>query len=336
MPGKLSPIRIGALVSILLFLFFAVFSWWPGNEARLLTWELLSCNLEDSDTYSLAPFGDRLWAVGENNLWSSKDGSVWQRVRPTPGRLRPPGSYRRPHAVEFKGKLWILYGSGKDDVWSSADGENWELACDRLPLSMDDTSRVAVFRDQLWVASNISAPTLMCTQDGRRWREVPMTKPFDSVGPALLAFKNRLWLAGSAPGQFSTSEDGIEWQRVSSGFPGGRRDGFQCICFDDKLWVIGGWRPFGFFEKIKHEPLFFLSLLNMQGSSSNPKYLSDSWYSSDGVTWACNSREEKKAFIRHLAFVLRNALCLIGHAGNYGPKSYISGTLDTLWKMAKP
>jgi hypothetical protein len=113
-----------------------------------------------------AVFQDKIWLLGGgtydmpiksirnfyNDVWSSSDGSRWQRVLE-----HAPWAPRQYHEVAvFDDKLWVLEGwdgkQNRNDVWWSSDGIAWnELP--NTPWAVRHAASVFVYQNALWVVA---------------------------------------------------------------------------------------------------------------------------------------------------------------------------------------
>jgi N-acetylneuraminic acid mutarotase len=139
-----------------------------------------------------------------------------------------------------------------------------------------------VFQGKMWVlggADHDGAPLTVFndvsySSDGQDWSLATASAPWaPRCEHAALAFDDKLWVIGGVDSSgelhvFSDvwcSSDGITWTQVTSAAPWCARRGFTAVVFDGKIWVMGG-RGLG-------------------GCGDVNGYLSDVWYSSDGVSW---------------------------------------------------
>lgn len=188
-------------------------------------------------------FDDYMWAIGGIDSYRSQDGLNWERV--------DPGPYNPMRGTVFQDKIWILDYDQR--VWSSEDGLAWTLITDETP----------------WQA--------------RYW-------------PAWLSLNGRLWLFGGAvlndPTTTDTdvyyndvwaSEDGMNWSLITSAAPWSGRYWSGYAAYDEKLWILGGYRE--------------------DNKSVNWGNLNDVWFSGDGVLWEKQNDVQWKWSPRHAMFV---------------------------------
>ncbi|MDD4200729.1 MAG: hypothetical protein PHS19_04995, partial [Eubacteriales bacterium] len=87
----------------------------------------------------------------------------------------------------------------------------------------------------------------------------------------MLSFKNNLFVLGGSDDSgnlndvWSSSDEGVSWDKLTSSANWSARHGHSAVVFDGKMWVLGG----------------------LEGSN----YLSDAWYSSNGSSWTCATND---------------------------------------------
>jgi hypothetical protein len=140
----------------------------------------------------------------------------------------------------FNNKIWVLGGWVWDtdeclnDVWYSSDGVNWTQVTASAPWSSRKSFQCFVYNSKLWIVGGNHMET--------------------SSGSTL----NDVW----------SSSDGINWTQVTSAAPWSSRGSHQCIVFDGKMWVLGG----------------FSYSYTSSGGTARTEF-NDVWCSSDGLHW---------------------------------------------------
>ncbi len=235
----------------------------------------------------------------KSELWSSPDGLNWSLVDPDPV-YHPFSAF-----TVFKDTLWAF----GDTIRFSLDAVNWQTAQESFPGGL--LARVTIFNDTLWT---VKGRTVAFSANGKNWTVTTNEAPWTNrEAPGLVAFNNKLWLIGGGFG-YGTSEpisyrsdvwstvNGIDWDLVTSDAGWPPRYWHVNFVFDNKMWMIGGWNYEGFFTEIH------------RGNKS------DTWYSSDGVTWEeLPARDGWEA--RHAPFVIASDSTVLISSG-YGRKIY--------------
>ncbi|WP_276347600.1 hypothetical protein [Daejeonella sp. JGW-45] len=236
---------------------------WSSRNGR--SWDLVNSEAPwiHSDLPMSIVFKNRMWMMGgwyngrlpghsaSNKVWSSKNGRQWHLATDNAAWTPRIASA----IVEFKGRLWLMGGiedyyfgtdkSLKNDVWYSANGKDWSLATANAGWSPRAYHQAAVLNGKIYVFGG--------------GNYVPQYSAFNDV-----------W----------SSEDGINWVRVSESAPWHARLWFSSVVYRNRIWVIGGW-------------------------SNNPyKNYQDVWSTKDGKTWeqlqsdiSWKERHEPSAFV---------------------------------------
>lgn len=258
--------------------------------------------------------------ICNNEVWSSGDGLDWELVKPNTYLDRNfdvasdwEGRHTAGYAVH-RDRLWIVggdcnQGHYQNDVWSSADGKrwNWVNRGKDPPWAPRALHYTVVHQDRLWVIGGQTMPAfapseekfyrdLWTSEDGIEWTEVVPEGPCWSArgmigGSAVM--NGRIWILGG--GRYDTpksprayhndvwsSPDGIHWTEHMQQAPWEPRQYHDVAVWDDRLWVMEGYRPPG----------------------GNRK---DVWHSADGLLW-----EE----VPDTPWKPRHAASLFVHAGS--------------------
>jgi hypothetical protein len=236
--------------------------------------------------------------ICNSEVWSSSDGADWQLENPA-------AAWEPRHCAGYvvhNGRMWIVGGDTsqrhfQNDVWSSADGVHWELATDFAPWAPRVLHYTVAFQGKIWV---IGGQTLLkhvpdahedyfndvwCSEDGKSWERVIEHAPWAPRGMigGSAVFQDRIWLLGGGTfenpqqpfrilyNEVWSSADGIEWQQHNRHVPWLNRQFHEVAVFDDKLWVLEGWR------------LNYNKWPDGMGPDSGN--LNDVWFSADGEEW---------------------------------------------------
>ena len=128
--------------------------------------------------FSVASFNNTLWVIGgstngsnnSNDVWSSQDGTNWQKTIPEFGG-------RSDHAVAvWNNKLWVVGGSQYpnylNDVWSSDDGITWQEETAQAQFSKRSGHGLVVHNGQLMLTGGDQYNSdVWTTIDGINWRK---------------------------------------------------------------------------------------------------------------------------------------------------------------------
>ncbi len=146
-----------------------------------ITWnEVMNsgASFANKTNFSVASFNDTLWVIGgstdgsnnSNDVWSSQDGTNWQKTIPEFGG-------RSDHAVAvWNDKLWVVGGSQSpdylNDAWSSDDGITWNEETTQAQFSKRSGHGLAVHNEQLILTGGDQYNSdVWSTDDGINWRK---------------------------------------------------------------------------------------------------------------------------------------------------------------------
>ena len=234
--------------------------------------------------HSSVVFDGKLWMLGGaangnnhvDDVWSSEDGVIWEEVTASAG-----WSSRSAHSsVVFDGKLWVIGGTDNtsyfDDVWSSTDGATWTQETAAAGWSGRFGHSSVVYGSKLWVIGGNDGSyqdDVWSSSDGATWTQVTISGGSWSgrLGHSVVVFDDKLWVIGGYRYDSShiylndvwSSTDGASWTQATASAAWSGRRYHSSVVYDDKLWVLGGYRFDG----------------------SNNVYLADVWSSSDGASW---------------------------------------------------
>ena len=262
--------------------------------------------------------------VCNNEVWSSEDGANWALVHPNTfldQTFDPSADWEGRHTAGYavhRDRMWIvggdpIQGHYQNDVWSSEDGKTWSCATSAAPWGPRVLQYTVAFKDRLWVLGGQTLPPygpaeekfyreVWASSDGVKWEQLKPEEPFwpqrGMIGGSAV-FNGRLWVLGG--GTYDTpevpqrkflndvwsTEDGVHWKCHVASAPWEPRQYHDVAVFDDKLWVMEGWK----------------------GANRN-----DVWYSTDGESW--HELTDTPWAPRHAAsvFLHDNALWMV--AGN--------------------
>lgn len=234
-------------------------------------------------------FNDHLWILGgwftpqtpnPVDVWKSPDGRRWTCVQ----EHAPWVQSDLPISLAFKNRMWMMGGRKlpgtecSNKVWSSPDGVQWTLEGE-AGWSPRLSAGFAVFKDRIWVLGGTESfydhsdkmvkNDVWSSADGRNWRlETPAAPWSARAHGQAVVFDNKLWMLGGglwSPQHVETndvwcSEDGVNWEQITSSAPWAPRLWFGCVPYRDHLWVFAGW-------------------------SKQHGNFGDVWYSQDGRNW---------------------------------------------------
>jgi hypothetical protein len=173
--------------------------------------------------YTVA-FGDRLWVMGGqtmtdfvastvkpyeiyDDVWSSKDGALWERVAAGP-RWQPRAAIMQ--SAVMAGRVWVVGGGTYDsvnegrfarqyltDVWSSADGVAWRRDTATTPWPAREYHSVVAWDDRLWTIAGYSDEGNLdgawYSSDGKNW--YPTSTPWGPRHAASVwVYQDAVWL----------------------------------------------------------------------------------------------------------------------------------------------
>ncbi len=186
--------------------------------------------------------------------------------------------------VVFRDRMWLFGGwfdsfsAPPRDVWSSADGVHWDLVCKEAPWKHSDLPMTVAFKDRMWIMGG--------WYNGR----------LEGHGAS-----NEVW----------SSENGIDWDQVTSSAQWSPRLASGLVEFKGRMWLIGGTENYYF------------------GNESSLK--NDVWSSDDGRTWRLEiDKAPWSARAYHQVVVHRDRIYVLG-GGNYVPEYHAK---NDVWSSA--
>lgn len=238
--------------------------------------------------HSLIVFQDKLWMFGgrqhrfgKKDVWYSEDGTKWELA--TEEAEFPA---REQHtALVYDDKIWLIggeiVGGFFKDVWYTEDGSHWVKAAEDTPLGRRNGHSSVAFDDKMWVigGSEISDDynetfiqnDVWHSTDGVNWTQATEDAGFEPrSGHKSVVFDNKIWVIGgrlwNEQSGYSDnihdvwySENGVDWTMAAENV-GFDVSGFDCVVFDNKIWLIGG-------------------------IDNNGNVSTKIWYSTDGSNW---------------------------------------------------
>jgi hypothetical protein len=156
-----------------------------------------------------------LLAVGRSAVWVYSEDGKWNCVSESPAW----GDLKNPACVSFRGSILVMGGEEfiancrnflpSNIVWSSPDGREW-TSLTRLPDNVErSTLRCIVAEGKLWILGG--------------------SRKFPFPSPSTIYF-NDVW----------SSEDGVEWQQVTSHAAWEPRENANVIFHNNRLYLFGG------------------------------------------------------------------------------------------------
>lgn len=221
------------------------------------------------------------WNTDGNQVWNSFNGVDWTEATGNAAFVGACGSRGTPEMLNFNGYIWLATGNTNycnpytNDVWYSPDN------------GVD------------WIAATTDAAF------GPR-----------DAGTGFISYDNRMWILGGGAGGslgFANwsdvwySTDGTNWSNSTMSAPWGPLQGFGCVTFNNRMWVIGGSFAGGYSNEVWYSTDgtdWFEATSNaafsprgwsrvvvadgymiLVGGIGATGSMNDTWYSSDGVDW---------------------------------------------------
>lgn len=302
---------------------------WSSTDGAHWTLESAAAAWSPRSRHQSVAFNGRMWVLGgqegfyaKGDVWSSTDGVNWNLET-----AAAPWSARGAHTVNvFNGELWLMGGraqgyseSGLKDVWTSADGIHWTQHPDAPWPSRQDHAAV-VFNNRLMVLGGYAdyyfKADVWC-HDGSGWSQLTATAWPGGFGPRTgvqaLAHNSKVWAIGGQHGlgplgshrtcgEVWSSDDGIVWTCVTSGFGWADRAFHSVATFNNSMWVLAGlarqWNG------------------GLYGPGAPGEAVSDVWSSTDGAIWsmatAAGGFDAWSARTGHSSLAMNNRLWVLG------------------------
>ena len=292
----------------------------PVFAPKNLTWTLAtSTQWEPRDSQSSFVFNNKIWlglglqstckqtpdyeqAKYFKDLWSSTDGTNWQKENDLPF-----GPRRSMPIVEFKGKLigaggWTPDKRNMNDIWESADGKNWQKIINQASWPARESHQLVVYKNKLWLIGGVNYDTgkkfndVWNSDDGITWTEITKEAPWAGRWDhAISIFKDQIWLMGGMNsgtkdfGDVWNTSDGKNWQLIASSTPWGKKQGAVTLVYKNYLWLLSG--------------------MNLASDLTK----AETWYSADGIDWQKTDKHSEMLNREdHTAVVFKNKLIILG------------------------
>lgn len=266
--------------------------------------------------HSLVVFQDKLWMFGgrqhrffKKDVWYSENGVNWELAAE---EAEFPAREQHTTLI-YNDKIWLIGGETLGgffkDIWYTENGSQWVEAADDTPLGRRNSHSSVVFDDKMWVigGSEISDDynetfirnDVWFSTDGVQWTQATSDAGFEPrAGHKSVVFDDKIWVIGGrlwdeAVGYVDNindvwySENGTDWTLATEN-AGFDVSGFDCVVYDNKIWVIGGF-------------------------TGDEKVSQQVWYSNDGVNW----QQANSFFGRHwhANAVFKNKIWGVGGGG---------------------
>jgi hypothetical protein len=263
--------------------------------------------------FSLTSFKGKLYIIGGeevhnwnplNDVWASTDGILWNAI--TSHAPFPPRTEHQ--TIVFNNRLWVIGGnkdesSGYNDIWYTENGEDWIQVVIQQNWTPRGNHECVVFKNKLWIIGGIEGDFLTqitndiwYSEDGETWN-MATKNPFPGhVGFECIVKDDKIWLIGGSlanDAQTLTSDiyysnDGINWELAGNSKTWSERAGHQCVVFNDKIWILGGYNYY-------------------------KGYYNDAWYSENGMDWnLLQTTNNWPARDRFSATIFNNTIYVIG------------------------
>ena len=290
------------------------------------------------DSQGEVVFDDRLWIFGgwfnsfeapPRDVWNSADGKTWKLVEKEAAWKHSD----LPMTIVFDKKMWFMGGwyngrlpghSASNEVWWSTDGVKWTQATEHAGWTPRIAAAMVVFKGRLWMLGGTEnyyfgdekslKNDVWSSADGKQWKLETADAGWSPRAYHQAAVLNgKIYVFGggnyvpkyAASNDVWSSEDGVQWTRLTDAAPWHPRLWFSSVVYRDRIWVLGGW-------------------------SNNPsRNWGDAWHSQDGVNW----RELKSSVVwkerhEHSAFVFQDKIWIAG--GHAQPLS------SEVWSLEVP
>ena len=288
--------------------------------------------------------------------YQTKKGSANNKIAWKQATEHARWSARLSHrSVVFQNKIWVLGGddgSSQNDVWDSTDGINWNTATTDAAWTPRHSHTSVVFKDKIWVLGGSHKNDIYYSTDGINWVEATADAAWTARAEhSSVVFKNKMWVMGGWDGVMEdgitgrpkdvwSSDNGINWTRVTANAAWSGRTNHSSVVFDDKIWVMGGNAAEGrkddvyysadginWVQAIEHarwtprhrhssvvfdDKIWVLGGLGLRDSDKK----NDVWYSSNGTNWTQSTSNVTWSKRRsHRSVVFKNKIWVLGGFG---------------------
>ena len=216
---------------------------------------------------------------------ASSTGVAWTNAGTLTSVTTPPwAATTHEGAAFFLNRMWVLGGFASEaGIWSTSDGITWTVNAGGQPWGLRDGMSVVVANDNMYVLGglNLTLGTVFndvwASNDGTNWTDISVAgiTPWAARSEqGAVATPNGIYLMGGydfsgptyfndvwySPSGISTDASNTTWAQLTAAAPWSAREGFSCLWWRDRIWVIGG-------------------------RDSSGTALNDVWSSADGITW---------------------------------------------------
>jgi len=240
---------------------------WSSSDGVNWTQVTASASWSPRADHTVVVFNNKMWLMGgstisgtwmsgkANDVWYSSDGINWtQAVASAPWQ----GRYRHTSVV-FDNKIWVIGGGTNgggwlNDIWYSSDGINWTQSTPSAPWTPRYCHSSVVYNGKMWVIGGNYAPgqnlnDVWYSSDGVNWTKATANAAWSPRDfQTTVSFNDGIFLLGGlSNGTNGTpqndvwfSQDGINWNQITSSTIWSARYGHNSEVFNGKIWVIGG------------------------------------------------------------------------------------------------
>jgi hypothetical protein len=217
--------------------------------------------------------------------------------------------------IQFYNMGAYFGATGTEDAYKPGPGGvegEWVQATPAAPWAPRAFYALQIFDDALWLmgGSDTSYPfsfrnDVWRSYDGSNWTLVTAAAAWEArAGHRALVFDGKLWIFGGEREGYQDymndvwySEDGATWHLATDAAPWVARKGHSALVYDGKMWIMGG-------------------TFHTIWISQDP-YLSDVWYSEDGVNWTeANLSGMPLTRAYHASVVFDDRMWLFGGKGS--------------------
>ena len=233
-----------------------------------------------------------------NNIAYSLNGTTWIGLGSTTSLTSNTIEYNsvRPHSITFQRNLTIATGAGGNTLAYSLNGISWT----GLGNSVFTTEgRCSAYNGKIWVAGGAGGNTLAYSYDGYKW--TGLGSYVFSTTCQSVAWNNKMCVAvGRGGNTVAYSYDGLTWLTSSSSnvLFTATDISSQSVCWNGKIWVIGGGNTGGNTIAYSTDGINWTGL-KFTGSvpciaTNGQMFITGNvdgpcLYSYDGISWATNA-----------------------------------------------
>ncbi len=221
-------------------------------------------------------YDGKLWILGgydgtsKNDVWSSTDGYNWESKTAaaawTPRYGHGSVVYKRDVIPPENERMWVIGGYDSttstyyNDVYSSEDGVTWtKHTQDATTWPVRAFHSAVVFKNLVWVMGGATSTyynDIWVSSDLETWtKRTPTgtgpdtfwsTRRMMATAVYKISGEERLFVFGGNGSTYYndvwSTADGSTWvKEIDSAIGLSKRRGHQCIVYNDKLWIFGGY-----------------------------------------------------------------------------------------------